>query len=111
MHRIFNPTIAGSIPARLTKQRRYKVTQREQQKQSLARVRTRIGDAVRDFVNAQDGKWTADDLRRHVHAKLAIAPASADRVLRDLRQRGVIDYENVSRRESVYLTIKKEEAA
>ena len=57
-------------------------------------------------MSEQNRRFHADDLRRYV-ARLTgiIAPASADRVLRNLRQNRVIDYKVISRRESLYETI------
>jgi hypothetical protein len=39
------------------------------------------------------------------------APASADRILRDLRQKGVIDYKVLGRRASLYAVTRLPEAA
>lgn len=70
----------------------------------LAAVRQRIAPAIFGFCWANRGcEFHADDLRQHVaQATGGAAPASADRVLRDLRQRGVINYEVVSRKDSRY---------
>jgi len=72
--------------------------------QYLDAVSSRIGSAILDFCCAQVGQeFHADDLRRFVSQKVGLcAPGSADRVLRDLRQRGAIDYVCVSRSESLY---------
>ncbi len=66
----------------------------------LARVSSRIGGAVLAFCR-QHRQFHAGDLHAHV-AIYGVAPASADRILRDLRQRGVVRYRCVSRRESLY---------
>ena len=68
----------------------------------LARVSERIEDVIIRFCRTHT-EFHADDLRAEVAARCQIAPASADRVLRDLRQRGQVDYEVVSRRDSLYL--------
>lgn len=74
------------------------------QAEHLASVSSRIGDAIMQFAAARVGRqWHADDLRLHVtHAVGTVAPGSADRVLRDLRQRGAIEYVVVSRAGSLY---------
>lgn len=80
-----------------------------EQDENLERVKDRIGNATIEFF--EDEKRTeffADELRRFVIAHVGkIAPGSPDRVMRDLRQRGVIDYEVVSRRHSLYRIIRK----
>ena len=70
----------------------------------LETVSSRIGSAILDFCCAKVGQeFHADDLRRFVSQKVGLcAPGSADRVLRDLRQRGAIDYVCISRSESRY---------
>ena len=70
----------------------------------LDAVASRIGSAILDFCSARGGQeFHADDLRRFVAQKVGLcAPGSADRVLRDLRQRGAIDYVCISRSESLY---------
>jgi hypothetical protein len=75
------------------------------QSEELERVSARIAGAVIHFCRKHQGKtFHADDLRLHVQRAVGGgAPASADRVLRDLRQRGVINYEVISRSESRYL--------
>jgi hypothetical protein len=75
------------------------------QGENLDRVSSRIGTALVEFCRAHRGEtFHADDMRRHVTRTVgAVAPASADRILRDLRQRGVVDYVVVSRSGSLYL--------
>ena len=71
-------------------------------RQHLERVRSRIGTAIVQFCRAHR-TFHADDLRRHVEREVGtISPASADRILRDLRKRGVIAYTVVDRRRSLY---------
>jgi hypothetical protein len=73
-----------------------------EQEENLERVSSRIGRAIIDFCRAHK-RFHADDLRKAVISETGIAaPASADRILRDLRKRGVIDYRVLSRRESLY---------
>lgn len=71
----------------------------------LAAVSSRIGSAILDFCQDRVGQeFHADDLRHYVTQKVGIcAPGSADRVLRDMRQRGAVDYVCISRSESLYL--------
>jgi hypothetical protein len=75
------------------------------QQLELERVSTRIAAALVHFCKRHVGELIrADDLRVFVTRNVGdIAPGSADRVLRDLRQRGVISYTVVSRRHSLYL--------
>ena len=72
--------------------------------ENLSRVRAGIGSAVLEFCRARVGKeFHADELRRFVASKHPTAPASADRILRDLRRSGDLDYTVTSRRASTYL--------
>lgn len=70
----------------------------------LDSVASRIAEAILDFCTQRTGReFHADDLRRHVTTTVgACAPGSADRVLRDLRQKGAVDYQCVSRAASLY---------
>lgn len=70
----------------------------------LRPVSARIADAILEFcVPRVNAEWHADDLRRHVAQRTGVvAPASADRVLRDLRKKGAVDYEVVNRAGSLY---------
>jgi hypothetical protein len=80
--------------------------------ENLKSVRARIGAAVRNFVEgrlisgrmiATRAEFTAGDLRAYISYQVGqVAPGSPDRILRDLRQRGVINYELVSRAKSLY---------
>jgi hypothetical protein len=70
----------------------------------LESVSSRIGGAILDFCAARVGRqFHADELRCHVSARVGdCAPGSADRVLRDLRQRGAIEYTVLNRAASLY---------
>lgn len=70
----------------------------------LEPVSHRINKAIIDFARLREGStFHADDLRQHVlNAVGPTAPASADRILRDLRQRGRIQYRCIHRRQSLY---------
>lgn len=73
---------------------------------NLDRVRQSIGETVLAFIRAVSltfsQEFTASELRAYVGRVHGSAPASPDRILRDLRQRGLIGYECVSRKESRY---------
>jgi len=68
------------------------------------RVRERIAEAVREFVFARPigAEFTGPDLDAHVIAQAGATPGSAARILRDLRDRHVLNYECVKRSESRY---------
>jgi len=69
------------------------------------RVATRIAPSIRRFFvhHGSGKKFHAEELRGWVHRETGIlAPASADRILRDLRQKSMLNYKILSRRESLY---------
>lgn len=75
--------------------------------ENLERVALRIAPAVMEFCRQRCRResklFHADELRKYVTAMTGInAPASADRVLRDLNQRRLLHYILVSRHESLY---------
>ena len=84
----------------------------------LERVTSRIAKAIMEFIEVaqrrkfstitnDDGHFYADDLREHVTARVGtIAPGSADRILRLLRKRGIVNYRVVSRSQSLYEVIE-----
>ena len=74
------------------------------QNENLRRVSARIGKAILAFYeNDPNAAFHADDLRDSVREKCGkVAPASSDRVLRDLRKKGEINYEVTNRRQSLY---------
>jgi hypothetical protein len=83
----------------------------EEQQENLERVRTRIRHAIIEFCRGHEW-FHADELRAYVASETGVsAPASADRVLRDLRQKGHIDYVVANRRGSLYLVTKVTEGA
>ena len=75
-----------------------------QQTENLQRVGQKIGAAIMTFYEADpDAAFHADDLRDSVRDQCGkVAPASSDRVLRDLRKKGEINYEVTNRRKSLY---------
>lgn len=67
------------------------------------RVKERIAPAILDFARARKREFFMDDLRRHITLTVGIvAPASPDRILRQLRQQKKLDYIVVDRRRSLY---------
>ena len=71
----------------------------------LARVSVRISAAIVRFMRTA-GQFHADDLRAYVESEVgACAPGSADRIMRDLRQKQVINYVLLSRRGSLYKSL------
>ena len=69
----------------------------------LKRVRSRIGEIVKEFCRDNEGEdFTGSQLHQFVADRMQTAPGSADRILRDLRQRGEIMYSVISRGGSTY---------
>lgn len=74
-----------------------------EQAEQLSRVRSKIGKVVLEFCQRRVGKsFHSQDLAEFVEERAGSAPASPDRVLRDLRRRGLVDYRVVSRAKSLY---------
>ena len=77
----------------------------EEQAEHLTRVSSRIEWAIIRFCQ-EHSSFHADELRAAVTRATGIAaPASADRILRLLRTKGIVNYVVVSRRESLYKVI------
>jgi hypothetical protein len=75
------------------------------QHENLGRVSDRIREAILDFCRAH-ATFFAEELRNYTAERCGkIAPGSADRVLRDLRQSGKLDYKVLNRRKSHYQVI------
>jgi hypothetical protein len=76
----------------------------------LKRVRTAIGEAIADFLRERLAtgrtEFHAEDVRRAVERVSLTAPASADRVMRAMRQDGLIAYELLDRRRSLYRALE-----
>jgi hypothetical protein len=82
--------------------------------QHLQRVNDRIGPAVVRFCRGRVGRtFHSIDLLHYVRVlDPTVAPDSPSRILRDLRQRGAVDYQLVDRQASQYrVTAVKPEAA
>lgn len=78
------------------------------QQDNIRRVSQRISRVILDFYDLRKSQrqpsFHAGDLRFYVarHIGHELAPASPDRILRDLRKRGLLDYKVVSRSQSMY---------
>jgi hypothetical protein len=70
----------------------------------LQRVKLKTADLIQQFFDAhQTGEeFHAEDLHAFVKAKANIAPASADRIMRDMKQSGQVNYEVINRSQSLY---------
>lgn len=74
----------------------------ENQQENINRVSLKIGKAITEFCS-NNKQFYADDLRKYVSDHIGyVAPASADRILRDLRQKGILNYRVINRRKSFY---------
>lgn len=79
---------------------------RLEQPAQMKRVSERIAGAIIEFFRSRhDGiLYYGEELRQWVIGQVGvIAPASATTVMRDLRQKGIIGYEVVSRKDSLYM--------
>lgn len=78
---------------------------------NLNSVTARIGEAVKAFIeyksNDVEPRFYAADLRAYVlgFTHMEVAPGSSDRILRDLRQRGLVNYQLLIRSKSYYLAL------
>lgn len=81
------------------------------QAEHLERVTRSIGTVILEFCAAHIGRqFRIADLQRHVSQHLLTAPASPDRVLRELRAKGLVQYAVVSRRDSLYEVVSVNDA-
>ena len=81
------------------------------QRENIERVTDAIARHVTTFLNARlNQEFHVEDLRKYVYANVNgyVAPASPDRILRDLRQRKHVNYEVVSRSKSLYRVLPLE---
>lgn len=75
----------------------------------LERVNARIGATVLAFCReTQKPDFHMEELMRFVRARIGAAPDSPGRILRDLRQRGAINYIVLNRRASLYRLLRQE---
>lgn len=80
-----------------------------EQQENIERVKINIAPHVLAFVNARIGKeFRIVDLYQYVasQTKGYTAPASADRILRALKKKGELDYEVISRSQSLYRAVE-----
>ena len=81
-----------------------------EQTQQLNRVAATAKEAILDFIKQRladtedNGAFTSDQLRFYVQNNVVggVSPSSADRVLRQLRQSGKLDYAVINRGKSIY---------
>ena len=74
-----------------------------EQARQLARVTGRIAESVVAFVKSREGgTFRAAELAKYVMDACGGAPASADRVMRQLKAQGFIDVQVVDRAGSLY---------
>lgn len=76
--------------------------ERRTQQREIARVRSVIAQSVLEFAREHHPEFYADELRAYVLRRASVAPSSPDRILRDLRSRGQLNYVVVNRRASHY---------
>ncbi len=75
-----------------------------EQKRQLERVKVSIADVIIEFFRLRrvGDRFFASELHAFVRDHAQIAPASADRVMRDLRKSGQVNYCVISRSRSEY---------
>ena len=71
-------------------------------REQLTRVRSELGPRIVAWASNRLASGAAEFRASELKAAVAGAPASPDRVLRDLRKRGVVGYEVVSKPKSLY---------
>lgn len=76
----------------------------------ITRVNNAIAKHIETFVCTHK-EWHVEELRRFVFDKVNgyVAPASPDRMLRDLRQKGRVNYVVISRAKSLYRSLPMEQ--
>ena len=85
--------------------------------QERARVRSRIGALIMEFCTERvkhfEGTFFMEELRVYIDRKLAgcIAPDSPGRILRQLRQKGELNYIVLFRSQSLYRVVPVERPA
>lgn len=73
---------------------------------NITRVSDAIGVHVTAFVRGHlHQEFHVEDLRRYICDRVTVAPSSPDRIMRDLRAKGKINYEVVNRRKSLYVAL------
>lgn len=79
-----------------------RVEKAEAAREELTRVRKTLGPRIVAWASQRLASGAAEFRASELKAAVAGAPASPDRVLRDLRKRGVVGYEVVSKPKSLY---------
>lgn len=76
----------------------------ESQSDHLKRVKSKTAGAILAFFAARrvGDTFHAQELRDFVAARVPVAPASPDRILRAMRRDGLIGYVVINRRDSLY---------
>ena len=77
-----------------------------EQQANLERVRSRIAQAIVTFCDWHS-MFYMQELLNYVEATTQVAPDSPGRILRDLRQKGLIDYVVLNRRQSLYQVLPR----
>lgn len=73
------------------------------QQANLTRVSGRIAGIVLDFLRAHVGQqFHLSELQTYCQARAPGSPTSPDRVMRDLKRRGLCSYRVLSRSDSLY---------
>lgn len=78
--------------------------------EQLRRVALNLNQIIIEFIgkrlNTTDRLFTATELRQYVNrSNFGTAPASADRVLRNLRKQNKVNYAVVNRAKSLYMAL------
>lgn len=79
--------------------------EQQEQQENLERVSECIGQPILDFFNnnGTGAQFHACELHGYVGGRTGqLAPASADRVMRDLRKKKLLNYRIVNRKKSLY---------
>lgn len=76
-----------------------------EQTENISRVASEIGSHIIAFIDRHMNQdFHCEALRQYVYSKVDgyVAPGSPDRILRDLRQKGKVNYSVINRRQSLY---------
>lgn len=80
-----------------------------EQKEHICRVTSAIGKAIMAFCG-EHNNFHAEDLRGFIRNSCgSTAPGSADRILRDLRKKRLLNYRVIDRRASLYQVLPVEQ--
>lgn len=70
---------------------------------NLQRVLSKTQRAILDFLRSlESSEFHSSQLFEYVSSRCQVSPSSVDRILRELRKRGYVQYEVVNRRQSLY---------